>query len=137
MLRRSPSPPSLCLCACGVRAAVVGILDAVYFAVKDLDRGGVETWSIGDTILTLLPSLLRHLGLFLAVVQEPQYVHCLCMADLELLGRPRIFMEDAEFAGYEAVVGWAEQHRLSQMGSLGLEGAQADAAAAMCSLFPH
>ncbi len=61
------------------------------------------------------------------------------MADLDLLGRPRIFMEDAEFAGYEAVVGWpgAEQHRLSQMGSLGpgLEGA--DAAAAMCSLFPH
>ena len=68
------------------------------------------TWSIlGDTIHTLLPSsLLRHLGLFLAVIQEPQYVHCLCMADLELLGRPRIFMEDAEFAGYEAVVGWAE-----------------------------
>ncbi len=104
---------------------MVGILDEVLHAVKDLD--GVDTMSAGDGIVALLPNYVRHLGLFLAVVQEPRYLFCLSMSDLELLGRSRTFMEDAEFDHYVDVVGMAETRRLRQMGTLGLDGADAEA----------
>jgi hypothetical protein len=104
---------------------VVGILDEVFLAVKDL--GGVDTMSVGDGIVALLPNYVRHLGLFLAVSQESRYLYCLSMSDLELLGSSSTFMEDAEFEHYATVVDMAEQHQLRQMGSLGLDGADAEA----------
>jgi hypothetical protein len=106
-------------------AAMVGILDEVFDAVKDLD--GVHTMRVGDGIVALLPKYVRHLGLFLGVVQEPQYLACLSMSDLQLLGRSRTFMEGAEFDQYVNVVGMAENRRLRQMGTLGLDGANAEA----------
>lgn len=113
---------------------MVGILDEVLIAVEDLD--GVETCSVADTIVALLPNYIRHLGLFLAVVQESRYWDCLSMEDLELLGLSRTFMEDAKFDHYEAVVSMAEDRRLSKMGALGLDGA--DAAAKSCrDAFPR
>ena len=116
-------PAASCVFCNVCAAAVIGLLDTMYFAVKDLD--GEETMSVDDAIVALLLEELRHLGLFLAVVREPGYWECLSMSDLGELGWSRTFMKRADFDQYEAVVEMAKKRRARQLATLGLTGADA------------